>query len=49
MNKQNNNDTIHKAAKGTSIAVKVMLALGGVALLAFFAWLGVQIYTWLGV
>lgn len=45
--KQNGN--LHKAVKGTSIAVKVVLVLGGIALLAFFGWLGYSIYTWFGV
>lgn len=40
---------LHKAVKGTSIAVKVVLVFGGVALLAFFGWLGYSLYTWLGV
>ena len=43
------NDKLHKTVKGTSIAVKVVLVLGGIALLAFLGWLGYSIYSWLGV
>ena len=42
-------DKLRRTVKGTSIAVKVVLVLCGIALLGFFGWLGVQIYTWLGV
>ena len=41
-------DKLRKAAKGTSIAVNVLLFLGGVALAAFLVWLGVEIFEYLG-
>lgn len=42
------NFKLHNTAMGTSIAVRVMFVLCGVALLAFFGWFGISICTLLG-
>ena len=47
MNKPNNK--FNKAVKGTGIAVKVMLVLCGIAIAAFLAWIGYNIYSMFGV
>ena len=44
-----NKNKVHKTVKVTSIVVKALLVLGGVALTLFLVWLGLSIYTWLGV
>ena len=42
---QDKNNKLHKAAKGASIAVKAVLVLCGIAITAFFAWIGYTLYT----
>lgn len=46
---QDKNNKLYKIVKGASIAAKAVLVLCGIALVAFFAWLGFSIYSWLGV
>lgn len=48
MNDKKSNKII-KAVKGTGIAIKVVLVLGGIAMAAYFAWLGYKFYLLLGV
>lgn len=43
-----NKDKIKKVAKGTHIAISILLFLAGVALTAFFIWLGYKIFLYLG-
>lgn len=49
MNKTENKNKMRKTVKVTSIVVKALLVLGGIALTLFLVWLGLSIYTWLGV
>ncbi len=46
--KNENKDKIKKAVNGTHIAVTILLFLAGVALTAFFVWLGYKIVLYLG-
>lgn len=43
-----NKDKLKKTAKGTHIVVTILLFLAGVALTAFFIWLGYKIILYLG-
>lgn len=39
---------VRKAVKASSIVIKILLVLAGIAIAAFFVWLGVQIGHWAG-
>ena len=49
MDKNKSSAKLRKTAKAMGIALRVMLILGGIALMLFFVWLGLSVYTWLGV
>lgn len=44
MDKDKPTSKLRKTAKGVRIAVKVVLTLGGIALMLFLAWLGMSFY-----
>lgn len=43
MSKEKDNKKVRKTGKVVGIVIKILLFFVGVAMLAFFAWLGVQI------